>query len=431
METPHDQSSEPQNVHESVVEESTEPQIIPYKKVIEDEFIDMSFIQNLIAVPLTEDKGVIKYIEPNKQENSTQESSNKPKSLARCGIRFEGRTENGELVEKERPRKEIKGFKLNYDNMIRGMHYATASLDKDETSWFRFTPEYHFGVNGVPGVVEPNTILYYKIELVHFKNEVGQLQNDDYEGRVALFTETREKGNEFFKNKEYDKAFKEYKKGADILNNIPKILLSKITEEQTNILKDFKLKFTNNAAIACIKLNKYSEGLKYVNKVLELDPRNAKALFRKGQCEMELGNYEQARRSFEESIEAGNPEKNECLRNINYCQRTRKTAKKDEGKVYQQIFQKMAAEEEKELAEKKLQEKIERKKERERQKNDNSEKTEDKDKSIQKDFFDVKQLLEGAVFDSKNLNVQLAVSDVLNSPYMQPSEQQREDLVNV
>ena len=409
QETSQDTSSQPTN----------NIQDVPYKKVIEDEFIDMSFIQSLTAVPLTEDNGVTKYIDSNstqKQDISDQngvsaKEETKPKYRARCRILFEGRTENGELVEKERQRKQLKAFKLMEDNMIKGIHYATASLNKGETGWFRFTPEYHFGPQGVQDLVAPNAILYYKIELVDFTNEKGTLANDDYDGRIAIFNECREKGNEAFQKKEYERALKEYKIGVNITKNLPKELLSKITEEQSNVIKDLKLKLANNAAMACIKLNKYQEGLQFINIVLSVDGKNAKALFRKGQCEMELGNLEQARVSFEESINAGNPEKNECLRNIHLCQRTRKTKAKDEGQVYKQIFERMAAEEEKELKEKKLQEKIERKKEREKLKNEG----EDKGKEIPKNTVNVNQLLEGTVIDSQTTDfAQIQISNDLD-----------------
>ena len=176
----------------------------PFKKitkVIEDEFIDMSFLDNLTAIPVTEDGGTIKYVDPNMQDpvqkvsdqENTQPNENKeddpnlpPESLARVRIRYEGRKEDGELIDKIRDRKQLRAFKLHNDDMIPGIHFAAGSLRKGEVSWFKFLPDYHYGPQGAPPLVAPNSNLYYKVELVDYTNMKKILTNDDYDGRIAL-----------------------------------------------------------------------------------------------------------------------------------------------------------------------------------------------------------------------------------------------------
>ena len=55
---------------------------------------------------------------------------------------------------------------------MKGFHYACKSMKRGEISWFKFSPDYHFGQNGVPEAdppIPPNTSLYYKMILHDYK----------------------------------------------------------------------------------------------------------------------------------------------------------------------------------------------------------------------------------------------------------------------
>jgi len=358
----------------------------PFKastKIIEDEFLDMSFLNNYTATPLVEDGGVIKYTDPavtvtqdepikdvtnNKKVENKEDPNLPPEPQARVRIRYEGRKENGELLDKLRDRKQLKAFKLNHDDMIPGMHYAAASLKRGETAWFKFMPEHHYGVEGMPGLVSPNSILYYKIEMVDFTNMKKNLANDDYNGRITMIAESREKGNEAFGKQDYDKAYKEYKKGLETAKNTPKTLMATLTEEQKDVLRDFQVKMANNAALVCIKKNKFKEGLDLVEIVLKIVPTNSKALFRKGQCLLELDNIEAAKKCFEEIMKFDEEAKVDCEKYLEKIERKKSQRLKNEKRRFEHVFKNILAEEEKEQNEKKIQEKLERKKEREQNK---------------------------------------------------------------
>ena len=355
----------------------------PFKqsnKIIEDEFLDMSFLDKYTATSLLEDGGVIKYTDPTfktaqnepikditngKKKGNKEDPKLPPEPQARVRVRYEGRKDNGELLDKLRDRKQLKAFKLHSDDVIPGMHHAVASLRRGETAWFKFLPEYHYGQEGVPHLIGPEAVLYYKIELADFTNMKKVLANDDYEGRIAIIAESREKGNEAFAKKEYDKAYKEYKKGSETVKNTPKTLMAILTEEQKAVLNDFQVKIANNASLVCIKKKNYKEGLDFAELVLKIAPTNSKALFRKGQCLIELDNIEVARKCFEESMKNDEEAKTECEKYIERIERIKSQRLKNEKRRFEHVFKNLLLEEEKEQNEKKIQEKTERKKERE------------------------------------------------------------------
>lgn len=347
----------------------------PQAKVIEDEIIDMSFLDNWPRTPLTEDQGVLKYSNPEllmtprapDQDNSnpSEDSDLLPEPLARVRIRYEGRKESGELLDKLRDRKQLKAFKLHADDMLPGIHLAAGSLKKGESAWFKFEPDYHYGKSGVPQLVGPNAVLYYKVELVDFTNQKKTLENDDYDGRIELLAEARDKGNAAFAEKDYDRALSMYKRGTETIRNLPKVLLAILNEDQKREMKDFQIKFGNNAVLTCLKKQEYKEGLSYADLVLSVEPTNTKALFRKGQCLMELKELDDALECFKESWKNEEGEKSEIERHIEVCKKRIEHKLKNDKKRYQHVFQTMSLDEEKEKQEKMKMEKIQRKMERE------------------------------------------------------------------
>jgi len=372
----------------------------PGRKIIEDEFIDMSFLQTLTATPLTDDNGVIKYTDLSAKK-SDDPNDLPPEHLSRVRIRFESRTEDGELVEKEKNRKELKAFKLFQDNMIPGLHYAVESMRKGEISWFKLSPEYHYGIYAPSEAIKPNAALYFKVELDGFINEKKSFSKMKYEEMVPELNNIREKGNKFFKQQDYEKAFKEYKRGVDSLINFPKQILASLNEEQLGFIADLKAKFANNAAMSCIKRKDYKEGLKYTEIVLSVDPKNAKALFRKGQCYMETGELETAIKAFEESMEADKSGEEECKTSLRRCQGSKQTRQRDERKLYSEVFKRMAAEEEREEEAKRQKEKLERKKEREQ--------AEKKQEPLEEDpGVRIQDLLQGTILDTQE-NIKINV----------------------
>ena len=369
-----------------------------YRKVIPDEFIDMSFLQNFTATPLTEDNGVIKYTDP-----SAKISQNPlPERLARVRIRFESRTEEGELVEKEKNRKELKAFKLFLDNMIPGLHYAVASMRIGEISWFKFTPDYHYGIYAPTDIIKPGSSLYFKVDLDGFINEKKSFSKMTYEEMIAELNTLKENGNNFFKEQDFEKALKEYKKGVDSLTAVPKQLLTSLNEEQHAFLKDLKVKLANNAAMSCIKRKEYTEGLKYIEIVLGVDPQNGKAWFRKGQCYMETKELELAVKAFEESMKVDKSGEEECRKNIRICQGSKQTRQRDERKLYSKVFKRMAAEEEREEEAKRLKEKMERKKEREKVEKKEEEVPVPVAPMVENKGIRIQDLLEGTIINTQD-----------------------------
>jgi len=88
----------------------------------------------------------------------------------------------------------------------------------------------------------------------------------------------KNEGNALIKGERYAEALEKYNKA---LENITSMNASDVSTLRTSLL--------NNSALCHLKQKSYKEALSASDEVLKLDPRNFKALFRRGQARSELG----------------------------------------------------------------------------------------------------------------------------------------------
>ena len=328
------------------------------KRFIQDEVIDMSFLQEITPVNVTPDGGIVKYLV--QEGKDTHEDP--PMERARAKIMFEGRLPNGELLDKERNRKEISAVRILNDAYIKGIHLAILSMKRGEIAWFKFAPEYHYGPSGV-GEIPPNTNLFYRIELLDYKNPQKSLDAHDFEPRIKIFEECRIRGNELYNNGEYRAALKELSRAVNLLKAFPKSLKKSLTPEQTQTLHHYEVVINNNYAMNCIKAGETYDAQKHLAHVLQIDPNNVKALYRKGIVEMKIANFEEARKNFKKCLEI-NPNDAESKKMLWQVDQKRANSKRKEMKMFEKIFEKLPEAEKEENELKAIEEKINRKKRR-------------------------------------------------------------------
>jgi FK506-binding protein 4/5 len=96
-------------------------------------------------------------------------------------------------------------------------------------------------------------------------------------------------------------------------------------------------------ALCHLKLNQHAECIRACDKALELDSKNEKCLFRRGQSQMSMSSYEEAIKDFQEVLKL-NPSNNLANQHIQTCQEHLKAYKQKEKQLYANIFAKMSKE---------------------------------------------------------------------------------------
>jgi len=121
---------------------------------------------------------------------------------------------------------------------------------------------------------------------------VGKSSSPEEKLQIAL--KSKEKGNEFFKTGDLSKALYQWYTALNYVNGL--YGLSKHQEKAAN---ELKLTIYNNMATAHIKQGKHDKAIAELNKVLEIDSHNVKALFRRGKAYLADNDLDRARIDLE------------------------------------------------------------------------------------------------------------------------------------
>ncbi|XP_038231703.1 inactive peptidyl-prolyl cis-trans isomerase FKBP6 isoform X2 [Dermochelys coriacea] len=155
-------------------------------------------------------------------------------------------------------------MKLGEEITLQGMEVGLLTMKKGELARFLFTPSYAYGALGCPPLIPPNATVLFEMELLDF---LDSAESDKF------FVLTTEQQDTF---------------------PLQKVLKVANTEREFgNYL--FRQKRFMDARERYKRLERPVRALTYGEKALEIDKRNAKALFRCGQACLSLTEYEKAR----------------------------------------------------------------------------------------------------------------------------------------
>ncbi|XP_065429133.1 inactive peptidyl-prolyl cis-trans isomerase FKBP6 isoform X2 [Chrysemys picta bellii] len=190
-------------------------------------------------------------------------------------------------------------MKLGEEITLQGMEVGLLTMKKGESARFLFTPSYAYGALGCPPLIPPNATVLFEMELLDFLDSaecdkffvLTTEQQDTFPLQQVLKVANteREFGNYLFRQKRFMDARERYKRASSILCRRPSSGDEQCQIDAAKLLVFLNLSFTY------LKLERPVRALTYGEKALEIDERNAKALFRCGQACLSLTEYEKAR----------------------------------------------------------------------------------------------------------------------------------------
>ena len=145
---------------------------------------------------------------------------------------------------------------------------------------------------------------------------------------VSLAYNHKGAGNEFWKNKQYEKAKSEYSKALLAVNYIFKEESLESSSDTIHLVKDIQIPCLLNLAACHLSLKQnYEAVISHCSDVLKIEPGNIKALYRRATAYIELDKLELAKNDLINAREL-DPE-NESLREAqNNLRKKLKTSKK-------------------------------------------------------------------------------------------------------
>jgi len=187
-----------------------------------------------------------------------------------------------------------------------GIDVALATMRKGELSKFLFKKEYVFKDLGCEPRVPGATVLW-EIELISFvdhgiNEDINQMPMGDkrkasFQHLLAIANAHKEVGNDHYKRKQISSAINKYMKAIKLLEECS--LQNENEEKQMN---DVLLKLYSNMSQCALEQGQSGRAIKYARKVLYVDPKNIKALFRLGKAYMKESEFDRARDFFKKAL---------------------------------------------------------------------------------------------------------------------------------
>ncbi|KAH9738758.1 peptidyl-prolyl cis-trans isomerase FKBP65 [Citrus sinensis] len=216
------------------------------------------------VVDVTGDQKVLKKIK------KAGQGFDRPNEGSLVKVIYIGRLEDGAVFETKGTNEEPFEFTTLEENVNEGLERAIMTMKKEEQATVTISAEYLCG-HEVSELVCANSVLYYEVTLIDFTKEKPFWKMDTHE-KIEACERKKHDGNLLFRAGKYWRASKKYEK-----------------KHQANGLR--LSCYLNNAACK-LKLEDYSEASSLCTKVLELEPLNVKALFRRSQAYLKTSELE-------------------------------------------------------------------------------------------------------------------------------------------
>ncbi|XP_077187705.1 peptidyl-prolyl cis-trans isomerase FKBP8 isoform X2 [Paroedura picta] len=181
-------------------------------------------------------------------------------------------------------------FTLGDCDVMQALDLCVQLMEVGETALIQSDPKYCHGSQGRSPDIPPDAALTLEVELLTTQ-DAPDLELLSGKAKVELANHKRERGNFHYQRADYVLAINSYDIALKVIGSSSKVEFS--PEEEAELL-DVKVKCLNNLAASQLKLDHYEAALRSCNQVLEQQPDNIKALFRKGKVLAQQGEYSEA-----------------------------------------------------------------------------------------------------------------------------------------
>ncbi|CAL9127948.1 unnamed protein product [Musa textilis] len=296
-------------------------------------YIELELISWKTVTEIGDDRKIIK------KTLKEGEGYQKPNEGAVVTVKLLGKLQDGTVfVKKGHDEQEPFEFKTDEEQVIEGLDRAVMSMKKGEIALVTIPPEYAFSFTESKqelAVVPANSTVIYEVELVSFGKEKESWDMNTAE-KIEAAGKKKEEGNALFKLGKYARASKRYEKGAKFIEYD-----NSFSEEEKKQSRALKAICNLNSAACKLKLNDYKEAEKLCSKVLEVDTRNVKALYRRAQAYIQLADLDLAELDVKKALEIDPDNRDVKLEYKSLKGKMREYNKKD-AKFYGNIFAKMS-----------------------------------------------------------------------------------------
>eukprot|EP01018_Ginkgo_biloba_P006053 Gb_32866 [translate_table: standard] len=294
--------------------------------------LDLELVSWKTVVEITDEKKVLKKI------LKEGEGYEKLKEGAVVKVKYTGRLENGTVFEKKGSDEEPFEFIIFEEQVIEGLDRAVMTMKKGEVAVVTVTSDYGYKDTETQrdlAIVPPDSTLIYEVELVSFVKEKESWDMETHE-KIEAAGKNKEEGNALFKLGKYWRASKKYDKAAKYIEYD-----NAFREEEKQQAKSLKITCNLNNAACKLKLKEYKQAAILCSKVVEVDSKNVKALYRRAQAYIETLDLDQAESDIKKALEI-DPNNRDVKLEYKTLKEKQKECSKKEAKLYGNMFTRLS-----------------------------------------------------------------------------------------
>lgn len=294
--------------------------------------VDLELVSWKNVVDITDDKKVLK------KTLKEGEGYERPNEGALLKVKYTGKLENGTVCERKGSDEKPFEFIASEEQVIDGLDRAVMTMKKGEIAMVTILPQYGYKDTKIQrdlATVSPNSTLIYEIELISFVKEKESWEMDTAE-LIEVAGKKKEDGNALFKAGKYLRASKKYDKATKYIEYD-----NAFSEDEKSQTKALKFTCNLNNAACKLKLKEYREAANLCSKVLEVDSKNVKALYRRAQAYIETADLEQAESDIKKALEI-DPNNRDVKLEYKTLKEKQKEYNKQEAKLFGNIFNRMS-----------------------------------------------------------------------------------------
>uniref|UniRef100_A0A6B2L6K6 peptidylprolyl isomerase n=1 Tax=Arcella intermedia TaxID=1963864 RepID=A0A6B2L6K6_9EUKA len=212
-----------------------------------------------------------------------------------CHVSYRMSGMDGTLFEEAR-----KAIRIGDDDLPAGMENAIQTMKIGEHAVFKIKGEYAFGAEGNKALkIGPHTDIIFDVKLDHFTKEKEFWEMESFTEKENVAMARKNEGNKFFNASKFNLAIKKYQKALSFFKSMNDLSPTEKGVVESNILLPCYL----NLAAAFLKTSDYKEAKSNAKHALSIDPKSVKALWRLGCAQTELGEWEDAKKCFEDALQ--------------------------------------------------------------------------------------------------------------------------------
>lgn len=198
--------------------------------------------------------------------------------LQLSGVKFDSSRERGQPFE----------FKLGVGQVISAWDIGIKSMCIGEVARISCRSDYGYGWEGSPPKIPSDALLTFDVELIDWRVPVKDASAMSQEEVLGHAAAKREEGVQLFKAGQFSNALTCFCEGDGYLSSLPRSVRNEADASET------LLSCLLNAAQCALKLSEWNQAVSICTRVLVMDAKNVKAVYRRGLAYSGLERYKDA-----------------------------------------------------------------------------------------------------------------------------------------